>query len=307
MKKPVKKKPLKKSSTKKSAAKKQVTEKPNLKMPSKISIAELFYGLQKQMVAQLNTNRQFILHPGSKGDSLENVWIEWLRKYLPNRYCVDKAIVIDSDGNLSHQLDLVIYDQQYTPFVFTQNGIHYIPAEGVYAVFEVKPDLKGTVDKDNFFQYAGKKIESVRVLKRTSTGIINAGIPMKPRAFTKILGGILASTNGYSHDDNKTIIKHLKSLKGLQSVEMGCVVDYASFYVNYEGEEDTNTTDLQKRINDYYLNRTFVDMEFSKKNNSLVTFFLQLTRYLQQSIGTVAAIDLSAYAKTVDFEIDKEI
>ena len=38
-------------------------------MANKISIAELFNGLQMQMVAQLNTNREFILHSGSKGDS----------------------------------------------------------------------------------------------------------------------------------------------------------------------------------------------------------------------------------------------
>ena len=81
-------------------------------MNNKILISELFNSLQNQMIAQLNTNREFILHPGSKGDSLENVWIEWLRKYLPSRYCVDKAIVIDSNGELSHQIDLVIYDQQ---------------------------------------------------------------------------------------------------------------------------------------------------------------------------------------------------
>jgi len=87
-------------------------------MKNRIDIKDLFGGLQNQMVAQLNTNREFILHPGSKGDSLENVWIEWLKKYLPNRYCVDKAIIIDSKGDLSNQIDLVIYDQQYQLKVF---------------------------------------------------------------------------------------------------------------------------------------------------------------------------------------------
>lgn len=274
---------------------------------SKINIAELFTGLQNQMVAQLNTNREFIEHPGSKGDSLENVWIEWLRKYLPNRYCVDKAIVIDSDGFLSHQIDLVIYDQQYTPFVFSQNGIHYIPAEGVYAVFEVKPDFKGNVGENNFFEYAGLKIESVRKLKRTSAGIINAGKPVEPRALTKIIGGILASTNGYTHANNETIKSHLSSLKGLQTIEMGCAVDYGSFFVNYFGEEDFSNTNLQERITTYYIDRTFNTVTFSDKANSLVTFFLQLTRYLQQTIGTVAAIDLNSYAKAVGFEIDEKI
>lgn len=276
-------------------------------MSNKINIGELFGSLQNQMVTQLNTNREFILHSGSKGDSLENVWIEWLRSYLPNRYCVDKAIVIDSNGALSHQIDLVIYDQQYTPFVFKQNGIFYIPAEGVYAVFEVKPDLQGNVGEDNFFQYAGKKIESVRRLKRTTVGIINAGIPQPARALTKIVGGFLASTNTYSHTSNKTIEGHLEKLKGLQSIEMGCAVDYGSFYVNYKGEEDTTNKNLDKRILDYYTQRQFENVTFSKKENSLVTFFLQLTRYLQQSIGTVAAIDLNAYAKAVGFIIDEKI
>lgn len=276
-------------------------------MSNKINIGELFGSLQNQMVAQLNTNREFILHSGSKGDSLENVWIEWLRSYLPNRYCVDKAIVIDSNGDLSHQIDLVIYDQQYTPFVFKQNGIVYIPAEGVYAIFEVKPDFKGKVDEDNFFQYAGKKIESVRKLKRTSVGIINAGIFQPARALTKIVGGFLASTNTYSHSSNNTIEGHLKKLQGLQSIEMGCAVDYGSFYVNYKGEEDTNNKDFDKRILDYYTQRQFDSVTFSKKENSLVTFFLQLTRYLQQSIGTVAAIDLNAYSKAVGFTIDEKI
>ncbi len=274
---------------------------------SKIDIAELFKGLQNQMVAQLNTNREFILHPGSKGDSLENVWIEWLRKYLPNRYCVDKAIVIDSTGELSHQLDLVIYDQHHTPFVFTQNGINYIPAEGVYAVFEVKPDFQGAVSDDNFFEYAGKKIESVRKLKRTSVEMINAGRKSDARPLTKIVGGILASTNGYTHANNNTIESHLKGLKGLQTIEMGCAVDYGSFFVNYNGEEDVNNKNLEERIFNYYKDRTFKNLEFSPKENSLVTFFLQLTRYLQQSIGTVAAIDLNAYTKSVGFEIDEKI
>lgn len=276
-------------------------------MSNKIDIGELFKGLQNQMVAQLNTNREFILHSGSKGDSLENVWIEWLRKYLPNRYCVDKAIVIDSTGELSHQLDLVIYDQHHTPFVFTQNGINYIPAEGVYAVFEVKPDFQGNVGEDNFFEYAGKKIESVRRLKRTSVDMINAGKKSDARPLTKIVGGILSSTNGYTHSNNNTIESHLKNLKGLQTIEMGCAVDYGSFFINYDGEEDILSKDFDQRILNYYKDRTFQKLEFSAKENSLVTFFLQLTRYLQQSIGTVAAIDLNAYTKSVGFEIDEKI
>lgn len=278
-------------------------------MGSKINLKNLFSGLQNQMSAQLSTNREFILHPGSKGDSLEDTWIEWLRMYLPNRYCIDKAIIIDSTGQLSDQIDLVIYDQQYTPFVLTQNGIHYIPAEGVYAVFEVKPDLNGSItsggESINYIEYAGRKIESVRRLKRTTTSIIDRGKKHDPRPLTKIVGGILASTNGIKKKE--TLENHLKSISGLQGIDMGCAVDYGAFFIDHVGEEDVNVTDYSKRINDYYLTRTINDIEFSKPEMSLVSFFFQLMRYLQQSIGTVAAIDLGEYSKAINFEIDEEL
>jgi len=263
---------------------------------SNINIKNLFNGLQNQMTAQLSTNREFINHPTSKGDSLENTWIDWLRKYLPNRYRIDKAIIIDSTGQLSDQIDLVIYDQQYTPFVLTQNGIHYIPAEGVYAVFEVKPDLNGSVqvkDKSiSYIEYAGKKIESVRRLKRTSTYIIDRGHKKDPRPLTPIIGGILSSV--CSIKKLETITNHLKSLTGLQTIDLGCAVGFGAFSVDYKGKEDDKETDFLKRIADYYTTREFQSVNYSSSDTSLVTFFLQLMKYLQQRIGTVGAIDLEA-------------
>jgi len=277
-------------------------------MNKKVDIKMLFNGLQSQMNAQLNTNREFITHPGSKGDSLENAWIEWLSKYLPNRYSVDKAIIIDHEGNTSHQIDIVIYDNWFTPFIFSQNGFHYIPAEGVYAIFEVKPDLKGNVEGKTYIEYAAEKIASVRVLKRTSTKMINSGSEVPARPLTKILGGILTSTNTIKQVS--TIEKQLKSQTGFKSIDFGCIADYGSFYIDYDGEEDTslrNENDFNKRYSDYYNLRIFKELNFSRPENSLITFFMQLTRYLQQAIGTVPAINLQTYLDKIDEEIDEEI
>ena len=274
---------------------------------NKIDLKQLFEGLQGQMQAQLSTNRDFITHPGSKGDALENAWIEWLRTYLPNRYSVDKAIVIDCEGNTSQQMDIVIYDNWFTPFIFSQNGFHYIPAEGVYAVFEVKPDIQGNVGKQTYIEYAAEKIESVRALKRTSTYMINSGVKHNPRGLTKIIGGILTSTNSFTHKNNDTIETHLKALNGLQGIDIGCIADYGFFYVDYNGAEDNSELDFNKRIIDYYTSRSIKTIIFSKQESALISFFLQLTRYIQQAIGTIPAIDLNAYSKNIDFEIDEEL
>ena len=267
-----------------------------------VDLSALFRGMQGQMQSQLSTNREFIHHPGSKGDALENAWIEWLQNYLPNRYSVDKAIVIDYQGNTSDQIDVVIYDNWFTPFIFNQNGFKYIPAEGVYAVFEVKPDIQGNVGDINYIKYAGQKIASVRKLDRTSTSMINSGQKLPARPLTKIIGGILTTTNSFTHTNNDTIQKHINSLTDLEGIDLGCIVDYGSFFVQYQGEEDTNERiDFSKRIHDYYHNRTFQSLVFSQPENSLIPFFMQLTRYLQQ------AIDLQAYMNTIGEKIDSKI
>ena len=272
-----------------------------LKYKKMIDLRNLFHGLQEQMLASLNVNRMFIEHPGSKGDATEQHWIEFLRAYLPERYKVDKAIVIDSTGNVSEQMDVVIYDAIYTPFIFKQDGFMYIPAESVYAVFEVKQDVKG------YIEYAAKKIESVRKLKRTSISMVASGITTPARPLTKIIGGILTTTSSYKEND--TVIKQLEDLKGLQTLDLGCLCDAGSFYVDYKETvpKDINPiTDNCKYIEQVYESREVKEIEFSNKEVSLFTFFLQLVSYLK-SIGTVAAIDINAYLKAINAKIDEDI
>ena len=269
-----------------------------------IDLRDLFHGLQKQMLASLNVNREFIGHPGSKGDATEQHWIEFLRTYLPDRYKVDKAIVIDSTGNVSEQMDIVIYDAIYTPFIFNQDGFMYIPAESVYAVFEVKQDVKGNIE------YAAQKVESVRKLKRTSIGMVASGKSLPARPLTKIIGGILTTTSSYCN--NKTIKAQLKQLKGLQTLDLGCLCDTGSFYIDYNEiipdsiSPTNNIEDNRKYIEQVYVSREVNKIKFSDKEVSLFTFFLQLVSYLK-FIGTVPAIDINAYLKAIHVKIDEDI
>jgi len=267
-----------------------------------IDLKELFAGLQKQMLASLNVDREYIGHPGSKGDATEQRWIDFLRNYLPDRYKVDKAIVIDSTGNVSEQMDIVIYDAIYTPFIFKQDGFMYIPAESVYAVFEVKQDVKGYID------YAAQKVESVRQLKRTSIGMVASGKPMAARPLTKIIGGILTTSSSYS--GNETVRNQLKKLKGYQTLDLGCLCDTGSFYVDYKEtfpadiDPTKDVKENRKYIEQVYESREVIEIKFSDKDVSLFTFFLQLVSYLK-SIGTVPAIDVNAYLKGMRVRIDE--
>lgn len=266
-----------------------------IKFRGMVNLPDLFAELQTQMQSALNLNRNAIGHYPSMGDATETHWINFLNKYLPNRYKVDKAMVIDHTGDVSDQIDIVIYDALYTPFIFNHDGFKYIPAEGVYAVFEVKQDIKGNID------YAAKKIESVRRLQRTSMKMVASGRTHKERALSKIIGGILTTSTSI-HDD--TIESNLKELQGFQTIDLGCCVDGGSFYVEYEG---TDSIDPEhpgyENYRKFYEGRQLTKVHFNKKGNSLFIFFLQLVQYLKQ-IGTVPAIDINAYLNTLGEKID---
>lgn len=126
-------------------------------------------------------------HSVTKGDVLESGWRELLQGYLPARYKIASGFVVSFDNEISEQMDCVVYDNTYTPTFFGEHQLAYIPAEGVYAAFEIKPQ----VNKRNI-DYAIKKIKSVRVLKRTSAAYVGDGQSRPPKKTFDIIGGLLA-------------------------------------------------------------------------------------------------------------------
>ena len=108
---------------------------------SEWSLERLLANLHDDIQRRLEVARQSFGHPGTKGDASENVWLDLLNTYLPKRYQAAKAHVVDSNGTFSDQIDVVVYDRQYSPFIFRYEEQTIIPAESVYAVFEAKQTL----------------------------------------------------------------------------------------------------------------------------------------------------------------------
>jgi hypothetical protein len=242
------------------------TECPN----KRINLREVFLGLQQQMIATLALTRQAVEHPGTKGASTEAHWLKMLNGYLPKRYCATSAFIVDVVGNISDQIDVVIYDQHYSPFLFNQENARYIPAESVYAVLEVKQGLNASN-----IEYAGLKASSVRRLKRTSAPIPHAGGRFEPKDPPYILAGLLT----YSSDWNPAFGTPLDEAFGRanadERIDIGCVLQAGSFVVDYSGERPRS--------------------HMSAPETALMFFFLRLLGRLQ-SVGTVAAMDLEEYS-----------
>ena len=102
-------------------------------MTSQWSLAALFADFHDKVQCELATARK-LGHPTDKGDASEQVWIDVLTHYLPRRYEARKGFVVDSRGVFSQQIDVIVHDRQYSPFVFTFKGTDVVPAETTEAI-----------------------------------------------------------------------------------------------------------------------------------------------------------------------------
>jgi hypothetical protein len=234
----------------------------------KPGLPQLLAALQNALETELTSARVAIGHPGTKGTESEDAWVKVLNRYLPKRYVATRATVIDSSDNQSDQIDIVIHDRQYTPWVLKMNSARFVPAEAVYAVFEVKQTLnKGHVE------YAAKKVASVRQLKRTSLPIVHAGGQHEAVEPRPILGGILTLC---SDDWTPALGDPLQaSIAGLRSdgrLDLGCVMSEGVFCVEEQVVQPVTS------------------------EAPLALFLLELIAQLQD-LGTVPRIDVRAYAR----------
>ncbi|MCY7577952.1 DUF6602 domain-containing protein [Bacillus pumilus] len=86
-------------------------------------------------------------HGGLTGDSREVMWMEFFRKIIPKKYSLAQGvIIIDSEGNHSNEVDIAVFDEQYTPYVFQHNSLKFIPIEAVAVAIECK---SSNFDVDN--------------------------------------------------------------------------------------------------------------------------------------------------------------
>lgn len=79
------------------------------------------------------------VHGTMMGGNREVVWKDLFDRIVPKKFKIERSVfIIDSNGNLSREVDLAIYDEQYTPYIFQYGLLKFIPIEAVAAVIECK-------------------------------------------------------------------------------------------------------------------------------------------------------------------------
>lgn len=224
-------------------------------------LSDLLNQRHDYILRNLQDASSFISHPTEKGDASEQVWLEALKTYLPSRYDVRKGFAIDSSSNYSNQIDIIIHDRFYTPFLLKVGGFHIVPIESVYAVFEVKQ----TLNAENI-KYAIQKTRSVRLLQRKYKQTKEV-----PDQISKhIIAGILTTKSGYSGGLDGKSVKHMDKAGEDERLDYICVGEQGFAFRKSE--------------------RTIVE----QTGSWITSFILSLVGELQ-NLGTVSPIDIESY------------
>lgn len=236
---------------------------------SEWSLSQLLSGLHDDIQQRLETVRNSFGHPGTKGDASEKVWLELLQTYLPRRYQAATAHVVDSHGVFSQQIDVVVFDRQYSPFIFHYEGQTIVPAESVYAVFEAKQAINASQ-----VSYAREKVGSVRRLHRTSLPIPHAGGTYPAKPLIPILGGILTFESDWTPALGDSLLEGLDDGQDGDRLNLGCVAAHGYFSFHQHDRR----------------------YEIHAGGKPATAFLFKLISQLQFS-GTVPMIDVQAYAE----------
>lgn len=110
-------------------------------------------------------------HKGESGRRREDDLKEFLRAFLPRRLAVGTGEIVATDGEVSPQVDLIVYDALETPLLDRSESSVVVPIEGVYAVIEVSSNLTSRKLAQD-----AEKIRAIKAMPKTAYFLPRTGV-----------------------------------------------------------------------------------------------------------------------------------
>jgi len=206
-----------------------------------MSLDELFNGVSKKLKIDFEEQAKILQHPGEVGTGKENVLKAILTKYIPKRFKVDSGFVIDALGNRSLQMDIVVYEANYTPVFEIVDEKKFFPCETVVAVGQVTSEI-GSAKR---LQECLDNIRSAKALDRsnrgtslliTGPGISHEHMPFNPnKEFRDQIFGFVFCSSSMKLDSMIAGLQE-SNKKNERKLWTNAIVNYNEYLIEYEGK-----------------------------------------------------------------------
>ncbi len=144
-----------------------------------------------------NSTSSLFDHRGSRGLKREELIREFLRPLLPQCYGLATGEIFSTDGGVSRQVDIILYDSVFSNVFLSEGREQLIPCESVFGTIEVKSNLSSkelNKSVENIMSVKGLSREAstmLDILPHTRFGV-GAGLTFDRKMMNPYLGYILA-------------------------------------------------------------------------------------------------------------------
>ncbi|WP_234032859.1 DUF6602 domain-containing protein [Paenibacillus faecalis] len=239
-------------------------------------------------------------HGSSIGGFREDIWKELFMQIVPKKFVVEQSVfIIDSHGQVSNEVDLAVFDEIYTPYIFRKGRLKFIPIEAVAVAVECKSSSASYEALKTWKDSITKLQTSRNAIARMHSYLVNENLNITQRSTQTATRPILvycymdkeqpksaklfdfalradkeqSRISIYRNEDRKTLKDWFKSLNHDEpSIAENLINDG-------DGLEDHEDQATNKRKTNYDLEeyRVFTD---DKQEVSLLSFNLQLNQLL---------------------------
>lgn len=183
-------------------------------------------------------------HPGESGRAREEILRQFLARILPPSFGIDTGFVVDALGNISRQIDIVVYRHGQFP-ILDVGGVKYFMVESVAAVLEVK----ATVGSTGVMDAALTNLASVKGLDRTNEDrnrVIPSGRPLDSQSMVDQVFSAVIAGSSMTYANTLTSFRNWGSNRP-RSEWANAYVDVREFLIEYgrgtDGILTTRTSD----------------------------------------------------------------
>ncbi len=140
------------------------------------NIRDNYRRIEQSIVEQLYMENN--IHGTTVGTMREEVWQSFFESIIPKKFSIERSVfIIDSNGKISNEVDLAIFDEIYTPYIFKYRNMKFMPIEAVAVVVECK-SKKANDEKLENWANSIKNLHTSKIsYARMATGIASGDIP----------------------------------------------------------------------------------------------------------------------------------
>lgn len=263
---------------------------------------------EKTLVKQLYFTTS---HGSTIGGFREDVWKGMFEQIIPKKFVIEQSVfIIDSEGRVSNEVDLAIFDETYTPYIFRYGRLKFIPIEAVAVVIECKSQ---SLDKEILKNWA-ESIAALKTSKKSYTRI-NGRIIVGEReenvtqTQTRPLRILCCLTEKITNNTLENGEKQFDIVVSAPSKKIGIKIEFDSqkeslkdwyLALNHVGYEQSKERGEKIIIDDGLIlgevKLTDYEVKNDEKNISLLSFNFQFNQLLML-INNPIPFPHSAYAK----------